>query len=662
MTPNLKIRTGSPEPLGLSFHENTLNFAIYSTHATKAALGLFFEGKQEPDIEIPLEGPYIGIWHIAIEGIPKGASYAYRFESSEECILKKPWLSDPYAKAYSSTYRWGDFSTPRLPFLCSCDPLPPFDWQGVAKPRIHLENLVIYEMHIRGFTIDPSSSVSKPGTFLGAIEKIPYLKQLGVNAVELMPIFEFDETHMKTVHPKTQERLVNYWGYSPLSFFLPMSRYASDPKNASLEFKTFVREMHRAGIEVLLDVVYNHTPEDKEYVSSYRGIDRSAYYILDDKGRDQNYSGCGNTFQSNTPAGSRIILDSLRYWTKEMQVDGFRFDLASILTRDKNGKPLADPPILKLIAKDPILKGAKLIAEPWDAAGLYQVGQFPKWGSWSAWNGPYRDTVRRFIKGTDAQAGAFANALCGSEPSYGPAHTPLSSINFITAHDGFSLLDLVSFQDKHNEDNGEENRDGSNSNDSWNCGAEGKTEDPAILELRERQMRNFLLALFFSQGIPMLVMGDEVAHTRKGNNNPYVQDNEINWFSWNFSKEQTDQIEFISALINFRNRHKALHRKEFLKPSDIEWHGTAPGHPDWGVASRFVAFSLKDAHIYAAFYAGHDEIAITLPPSPHGKIWKEILNTQLPWGQHFLKNPSDGKAIQRELKMAPYSAIVAIAI
>ncbi len=649
METKIKISSGTHEPLGLSYQLGAANFAVFSAHAAKATLILYWEGKR---IEIAMEGPYIGIWHVAVEGLPKGASYAYRFDDG-------PPVSDPYAKAYSSLYKWGDFSTPRLPFLCSCEPLPPFDWQEVAKPKIPLENLVIYEMHVRGFTQDPSSRVAHPGTYLGAIEKIPYLKQLGVNAVELMPIFEFDETHMVNVHPKTGKRLVNYWGYSPLSFFLPMSRYASKPERAAEEFKTFVREMHRSGIEVILDVVYNHTPENKDYISSYRGIDRASYYMLDEKGVDRNYTGCGNTFQSNTPVGLRLILDSLRYWTTEMHIDGFRFDLASILTRNPKGKPLADPPILKMIAKDPVLKGVRLIAEPWDAAGLYQVGQFPKWGAWSGWNGSYRDHVRRFIKGTDQEAGPFATALCGSEPSYGPVHTPLSSINFITAHDGFSLCDLVSYQDKHNEENGEKNRDGSNSNDSWNCGVEGETKDPAICGLRERQMRNFLLALFFSQGIPMLLMGDEIGHTRKGNNNPYVQDNEINWFHWDLCAERKKRLEFVSSLIAFRKEHKALHRKEFFTSADIDWHGVLPGKPDWG--SRLVAFSLKDpdAPLYVAFHAGYAETEVTLPP---GKTWKEIVDTNLPWDRHCLNRPKEGRTLEKTVKLAPYSALVAIAI
>lgn len=660
----IKTHSGVPEPLGLSFKQDLANFSLYSAHATIATLCLFWGKGPHPDAEIPMEGPYIGIWHIAIEGLPKGASYAYRLEGKDASFNRERLLSDPYARAYSNRYHWGDFSTPRLPFLCSCDPLPPFDWQNVPKPNTPLEELVIYEMHIRGFTQDPSSGVSTPGTYAGAIEKIPYLKKLGVNAIELMPIYEFDETHSKNVHPKTGKRLVNYWGYSPLSFFIPMSRYASHPEKAADEIKTMVREMHRAGIEVILDVVYNHTTEDENYVASWRGIDRASYYMLDEKGLDLNYSGCGNTFQTNTPVASRLILDSLRYWTEEMQIDGFRFDLASILTRSPKGKPLSDPPILNTIARDPILKGVKLIAEPWDAAGLYQVGQFPRWGSWSGWNGAYRDHVRKFIKGTDQEAGAFATSLCGSEPCYGPVHSPLSSINFITAHDGYSLYDLVSYQDKHNLENGEGNRDGSNSNNSWNCGAEGETKDPIILELRERQMRNFLLALFLSQGIPMLVMGDEIGQTRHGNNNPYTQDNAISWFDWNGCKMRSHQLDFVASLIAFRKKRSILHRNTFLTPADIDWHGTRPSHPDWGSSSRFVAFCLKDKEtpLYAAFNAGFEDTIVTLPPPPAGKKWKQLVNTTLPWESHSLNDPAKGVSIETPLKMIRYSAILAIAI
>lgn len=664
MKPQLKIMHGSPEPLGLSHQEGTANFAVWSLHATSAELCLFWNSSKEPDVKIPLEGPYMGIWHIAVEGLPKGASYAYRFAGKESFFDKERFLSDPYARAYSSHYSWGDFSKPRLPFLCSTDPPEPFDWQHVQKPQTPLEKLLIYEMHVRGFTQDPSSHVKAPGTYLGAIEKIPYLKQLGITAVELLPVYEFDETHCKMIHPQTGERLVNYWGYSPLSFFLPMSRYASRPDRAVNEFKTLVRELHRAGIEVILDVVYNHTTEDPEYISSWRGIDRISYYMLDQKGLDKNYSGCGNTFQTNSFAGIRLILDSLRYWAKEMQVDGFRFDLASILTRGPKGKPLADPPLMKTIAMDPILKGVKLIAEPWDAGGLYQVGQFPRWGSWSGWNGPYRDHVRRFIKGTDQEAGAFATALSGSEPSYGPIHTPLTSVNFITAHDGFSLYDLVSYQEKHNQNNGEGNRDGSNSNDSWNCGVEGPTQDGAILALRERQMRNFWLALLLSQGIPMLHMGDEISHTRLGNNNPYVQDNPINWLNWNETADHADQLHFVSSLIAFRKKHDILQRKEFLKPADIDWHGHTPFQPDWSPTSRFVAYTLKDSKqpLYVAFNAYFQEALVSLPPAPQGKVWKQIVYTPLPWKSHALESPELGETLQNQIKMLPYSSILAIAI
>ncbi len=660
MEASIKTLPGRPEPLGLTHLQGVANFSLFSAHATKATLCLFWSGKEEPDAQIPMQGPYIGIWHVAIEALPKGASYAYRLEGKDESFDPNRLLSDPYARAYSSFYPWADFSKPRLPFLSACDPLPSFDWQGIEPPHLPLEDLVIYEMHVRGFTIDSSSGISAPGTFTGLIEKIPYLQKLGITAVELMPVFEFDETHSHHAHPETKQPLVNYWGYSPLNFFLPMSRFAKLPENAATEFKTMVRELHRAGIEVILDVVYNHTPEEHDYVASYRGIDRETYYMLNESGEDKNYSGCGNTFQVNGAPGLRIILDSLRYWTREMKVDGFRFDLASILTRGEDGKPLADPPILKTIAKDPILKKVKLIAEPWDAAGLYQAGQFPKWGHWSGWNGHYRDHVRRFIKGTNSESGSFANALTGSEKSYGPVNTPLSSINFITSHDGYSLYDLVSYMDKHNEANGEDNHDGTNCNDSWNGGVEGPTDDTHIQEFRDRQMRNFWLALLLSQGIPMFHMGDEIAHTCRGNNNPYAQDNEINWFSWKESEKHEEKQRFVSSLITFRKMNKILHRKKFLKPSDIEWHGHTPSKPNWNDESRFVAYTLRDEkqQIYIAFNAHFEPATITLP-SEHR--WRLVVNTALPWNNHHLHAPEEGDELDATIEMLPYSSLIAIA-
>lgn len=656
----LRIVPGKPVPLGPTTQAGRTNFSLFAAHATEVTLCLFWSLKKDPDEEIPLAGPIDGVWCIGIEGLLPNAFYAYRVKNRDASCHPENLLSDPYALSFAESFLWGDFSKPRRPFLCRVDPPAPFDWQGVLSPNRKLKDLILYEMHVRGFTIDPSSKVLHPGTYSGIIEKIPYLKRLGINAVELMPVFEFDETHYHVIHPGTNELLLNYWGYGPISFFIPMSRYAVHPERAADEMKTMVRELHRADIEVILDVVYNHTSEFKEYQVSFRGIDRASYYMLDQRGEDLNYSGCGNTFKTNTPPGMTVILDSLRYWVKEMHIDGFRFDLASILTRDGDGKPLSDPPILKAIANDPILKTTKLIGEPWDAGGLYQIGQFPKWGPWSTWNGQFRDHVRRFLKGTDQEAGAFATVMCGSEPLYGSEHSPQSSINFITSHDGFCLYDLVSYQEKHNLDNGEQNRDGAAQNDSWNCGAEGPTTDRQIEELRQRQLRNFWLALLLSQGVPMLLMGDEISLTRRGNNNAYVQDNELNWFNWNACSEKAAMLKFISSLIAFRKKHSLLSKTAFLKKSEVDWHGPQPLHPDWSPSSRFVAFTLKgEEPLYIAFNADYKQKIVTLPlPSEHQR-WHQVIHTADLWEKQHFDAPHQGAILGSSIELPPYSALVA---
>jgi isoamylase/glycogen operon protein len=420
-----------------------------------------------------------------------------------------------------------------------------------------------------------------------------------------------------------------------------------------------VRELHRAGIEVILDVVYNHTGEGNNYQVSLRGLDQSQYFMIDENGNDLNFTGCGNTFQCNSEMSRKIILDSLRYWVQEMHVDGFRFDLASILTRGDNGHPLSNPPVLKDMADDPVLKNIKLIAEPWDAAGLSRVGQFHTWGDWSEWNGSFRDHVRSFIKGTENETGYFASSLCGSEPTY-PGGRPQSGVNFITAHDGFCLRDLVTYQSKHNIDNGENNRDGADHNLSWNCGAEGPTQDLHIHELRERQMRNFWLALLLSQGIPMILMGDEMGHTRKGNNNPYVQDNEINWFNWKIMEQNLSIVRFVSSLISFRKRHPVLRKKHFLKSDEIAWHGHIPDHPDWKSHSRFIAYSLNDEHpLYIAFNANFHHASVQLPSLSNNQKWKIIVNTAEPWDSHRLDSPEKASSIDFHIDMLPHSAILA---
>lgn len=589
--------------LGYSLQGQVSHFTLFSSHATKISLGLFKEGHLVKEIPLNRTGD---IWHIGIPDLPPGLTYAYRCDSSDK------WLIDPYAKVIKKQKA---FAT--LP--------APFDWQNDKPPGIARQDLIIYEMHVRGFTKHPSSDVAHPGTYLGLIEKIPYLKKLGINAVELMPIFGFDPTSAKY--------LVNYWGYNPLHFFAPIDWYADqDPIS---EFKTLVRELHKAGMEVILDVVYNHTGE-KEDPINFRGLDNAVYYMLDNQGHYLNFTGCGNTFNTNHPVVQKLILDSLRYWIEEMHVDGFRFDLASIFTRDTQGHPTNQPPILDAMRHDPVISKVKLIAEAWDAAGLYQLGYFPKWGNWSEWNGRYRDIVRRFIKGTPGKAGLFANVLCGSEMIYRATQNPLASINFITAHDGFTLHDLVSYNQKHNLPNGENNRDGNNSNDSWNCGVEGPTPDPTISQFRERQMRNFLLALFLSQGVPMFLMGDEYGHTRQGNNNPYVQDNELNWFLWD--KQNPKMFAFISSLIAFRKANPQFRHTHFLQNEEIEWF------TDWN--SRLVCFCLKP--FYIAFNAEDHPVTLSLPEGN----WRLIVNTKEDWVFH------KGDPIISPIELLPYSALL----
>ncbi len=632
----IETSLGLPSPLGFSLQGKRANFAVFSSHATHVFLGLFQgEGKVR---EIPLIRTG-DIWHIAIDGLPLGTGYAYRCEGPHEGPhLYNPaiWLADPYAKALHQNRSVAD-----LP--------QKFDWQGVKPPSLASSDLIIYEMHVRGFTQHPSSGVSHRGTYLGFIEKIPFLKKLGINAVELMPVFDTDPHHCKNLNPKTGEPLVNYWGYDPYHFFIPKQWFSvSDPL---VEFKTLVRELHRNGIQVILDVVYNHSGEgeEKDFYINFRGLDNAVYYLVDDQGEYLDFTGCGNTLNTNHPVVQQLILDSLRYWVEEMHVDGFRFDLASILTRDPKGKPMTHPLLIEAISQDPLLSKVHLIAEAWDASGLYQLGSFPKWGPWSEWNGRYRDIVRRFIKGTDAKAGLFANVLCGSEMIYRNSGTPLSSINFITAHDGFSLRDLVTYQGKHNYDNGEGNRDGANQNDNWNCGTEGPTQDSQILALRERQMRNFLLALFLAQGIPMLYMNDVYGHTRLGNNNPYVQDNEINWFSWEQLQKNEKIFNFVSSLIAFRKKHSHLRFSRFLTDDDVDWHGTTPFQPHFDCHSRFIAFTLKPS-LYIAFNANYQPAQITLPPGS----WHTVINTQEDWQFH-----KQGPLLSASLELVPYSALVA---
>ena len=649
MAADFAVYPGNSGTLGFSIQGKQANFAIFSSHASKGFLGIRSAGKIT---EIPL-GRTGDVWHAALEGVTDKMEYAFRFDGSAapgNLFDPDHWLADPLSRYPATSSNWGDGADSTWSL---CKVSTPFDWQEIAPPSIPKSELVIYEMHVRGFTRHASSRSSHPGTYLGMIEKIPYFLKLGVNAVELLPMFEFDEARC---NPKTADRR-NYWGYDPLLYFSPMRRYAKG-EDAIAEFKTLVRELHRNGIEVILDVVYNHTGEagDKDYRYSFRGIDNAVYYMIDEKGSYRDFTGCKNTLNANHPAVQDLILASLRFWTEEMHVDGFRFDLASILTRGSDGRVMNAPPLLQKIAVDPILSKCKLISESWDAAGLYQVGHFPDLGPWSEWNGKFRDQTRTFLKGMEGCSGKFADVLCGSEFLY-RAHSPLCSVNFITAHDGFSLRDLVSYNQKHNMENGQNNEDGSNQNDSWNCGQEGPSDDPVIVKLRERQMRNFLLSLFLSKGIPMLLMGDEYGHTRHGNNNPFVQDNEINWFLWDELEKQREIFDFTAGLISFRKAHSQFRQNRFLTDKDIEWHGTQPLHPDWSPANRFVACTLKGKpSVYFAFNADFSPKQIALPT---GK-WKEAARTERPWKEQYLKEPLKGPLLPATVELIPYSAILAV--
>jgi isoamylase len=665
----LHVTPGRPVPFGVSETRRGLNFAIFSRHATAMTLVLFASGRHDPVLEQPLDGTFHrtgDIWHVEVGGLETGTRYgwradrqpgpmekAYRFDPSRVLI-------DPYATALTGGSRWAHphgregepshTSRVRRRSLYAHDE---FDWDLVRPPRIPLSDKVIYELHVRGHTFHPSSGVAHPGTYEGLIEKIPYLKELGVTTIELLPVYEFDENENHAVNPLTGERLLNYWGYSPICFFAPKAAYAVDGRAGSQlgEFKRMVRELHRAGLEVFLDVVFNHTaegagrPGDPTY--SFRGLDNPVYYLLDpETGQYEDYSGCGNTMNCNHPVVRSLIIDALRYWVAEMHVDGFRFDLASILGRGRGGEVLANPPLLERIAYDPVLADSMLIAEAWDAAGLYQVGSFPAWRRWAEWNGPFRDDVRRFVRGDPGLTASLAQRLSGSADLFQRSgRRPCHSVNFVTCHDGFTLADLVSYNRKHNQANGEDNRDGASENLSWNCGREGLVDDPAILALRGRQMRNFLTILMLSQGTPMLLGGDELGRTQGGNNNAYCQDNQTSWMDWTLLDKNRDLFRFTKTLIAFRRAHPVLRHPDFLtsratpgrRRPDVTWHGVHLGEPDFTAVSRTLAMHLAgdyastpDCDIYLAVNSWMGDLDFELPTPPPGTRWVRVVDTAAP--------------------------------
>ncbi len=665
----MEIKRGQAFPFGTHHVENGVNFAIYIKDAEKVSLCLFDERNREQILfEKELEGENRTgyVWHAFITDLPKVFAYGYRvkLKDQEETHL----LLDPYARNLTSDEKWHDEPAEHPDY----HPLGKvakdhFDWEGDKHLNLPMHELVIYEMHVRGFTRDPSSRVQHPGTYKGVIEKIPYLIDLGINVVELMPVFEFNEQEALHKNPETHKKLHNYFGYSTVSFFAPMNRYASEVSgNAAVnEFKEMVKALHKNGIEVILDVVFNHTAEGNGQgpVLSFKGLDKKAYYMINGDGNYLNFSGCGNTFNCNHPVTREFIIAALRYWATEMHVDGFRFDLASIFNRAEDGTPLDNAPLVEAISRDPVLSTRKLIAEAWDAGGLYQVGHFyPRIPVWSEWNGKYRDTVRSFIKGISGQKNAFAGVLSASHDLYGNGRSPASSINFITAHDGFSLADLVSYNEKHNLENGEENRDGMDQNDSWNCGAEGITTNRKVIHLRKKQIRNYHFALMISQGVPMLLMGDEYAHSRNGNNNTWCQDNELNWFLWGDLQERQGFFRFYKSLIHFRKSQPLLQRATFFGENDVVWHGITPDNPEWDQDNHFVAFTLNHPDgqpgLYIAFNASHVYHNVTIPSLAEGKFWRWVVNTNNPSPEDFYDEEQVKELEGQQYRMPPYSSIM----
>lgn len=633
---------GTSFPFGATVRGDGVNFALFSRHAERVTLVLFKEGRAEPIAEIPLNAKQNktgDVWHIFVHGLEPTVLYAYRVDGpfkpeAGHRFNGRALLLDPYAKALSGADKWGfSDSTGRRLRLCRIVH-EDFDWDGDVPPSTPMNETVIYEMHVRGYTRHASSGVAYPGTYLGLCEKIPHLKALGVTAVQLMPVLEFDELDQTHKNPVTRESLRNYWGYSPISYFAPKAGYASNPGEQVREFKEMVKQFHQAGIEVILDVVYNHTGEGNEHgpTLSFRGLDNMIYYLLDKQGRYYNFSGCGNTLNCNHPLVRDLILDSLSYLVTELHIDGFRFDLASILGRGLDGKVLEDPPLIRHIAEHPRLAGTKLIAEAWDAAGLSQLGKFPAWGRWAELNGMFRDDVRRFLRSEPGMTSAVAKRICGSLDIYGDSSRhPYHSINFITCHDGFTLNDLVSYEKKHNEANGEDNKDGWNDNFSYNCGCEGPTGDGAINALRQRQMRNFLTMLFLSQGVPLLLMGDEIGRTQKGNNNAYCQDNDLSWMDWSLAERNAGLLRFTQQIIGLRKKFFAINREQFV--NRVTWHGHRVGDPDWTGASRLLAFQLHGWHgqpgLYVVFNAHWEAQKVNLPPHDGQWRWRRLVDTNL---------------------------------
>ena len=648
-----QVRPGMFDVNGATALPNGVSFTVHTHNGTSCELLLFHRGEEEPYAVLPFPEAYkIGdvysmiVYDLNVEDF----EYAYRIDGPNKpkkglLFDKNNVLLDPYARVVAGQRIWGERKQGAYHARVLKDV---FDWGDRKQSHKDLCDLVIYELHVRGFTQHPSSKVKHRGTFEGLREKIPYLKELGVNAVELMPIFEFDET--MNAREVNGQKLLEYWGYNTDSFFAPKTSYiAQDEYNQEgTELKELIKELHENHIEVILDVVFNHTAEGNEKgpVFCFKGMDNNLYYMLTPDGNYYNFSGCGNTLNCNHPIVRLMILECLRYWTVSYRVDGFRFDLASILGRNADGSPMNNPPLLETLANDPVLSNVKLIAEAWDAGGLYQVGSFPAGRRWAEWNGRYRDTMRGYLKGENWEAWNAAWRICGSGDMYGGLSTDdnrdyvgyNSSINFFTCHDGFTLYDLYSYNDKHNENNGWNNTDGANDNRSWNCGAEGDTSDPEVLKLRYRMIRNACALLMCSRGTPMFLAGDEFGNTQYGNNNSYCQDNEISWLDWSYLEKNRDLFEFFKFMIAYRHKHAVIRKKlpnavcgmEPIHAHDVRAENTNLPDGTRTFSVSFAGYDKKkgeDDLVYIALNTYWEDVEITLPDLHKRGSWYLSVNT-----------------------------------
>jgi len=657
--PRYSLSVGSPHPVGPTVQPAGVNFSLFSQNATGVELLLFKSERSAQPFQTVTLDPQVnrtfGFWHVFVKGLKPGAIYGYRVDGPADPgaghrFDKHKLAIDPYARGHSLAL-W-DRGAACLPgdnvaraMRSVVIDWEDYDWEGDTPLGYATKDLIIYEMHVGGFTRSPTSGVERPGTFAGVISKIPYLKSLGVTAVELLPVCQFDSTVKLGVGPDGQD-LRNFWGYSTIGFLAPQSSYCESPGTGThlTDFRDMVKALHRAGIEVILDVVFNHTDEGNHHgpAMCFRLIDNSVYYYLvaNDRQYYMDYSGCGNTLNCNHPVVAKMIVECLEYWVREMHVDGFRFDEGSILTRDETGKPVAHPPVVWAIELSETLCSTKIIAEAWDAAGAYQIGYFPGF-RWAEWNGRFRDDIRNFVRGQPGLIGSVASRLSGSSDIYQwSGHLPVNSINFVTCHDGFTLNDLVSNNEKHNWANGEGNNDGANDNNSWNCGVEGATDDAGIERFRNQQVKNFATLLLLSQGVPMITAGDEIRRTQGGNNNAYCQDSEISWIDWTRAEKHSDVLRFFHEMIALRLRHPLLRRGSFFTGEtnvrglrDITWHGTTLNQPAWndpGARLLAVTFGGSDAevdlHLMMNMSDGNARFEL---PVAIRHSWQRVLDTSL---------------------------------